>query len=160
LNDVYGHLRSKFNNRAFTGAAKEPQTSATANYASATSEKKSKKPFKGKGAFTSTPTTINSSFTDECGYCHCADHDRNNCHALKMKLFYELHNSSLNSKKPPPSKGMTSSSGNIATYESGYSTLSLEPILSAMVPDPPSDIWVVDSGCSHHMIPLDAGIYL
>ena len=154
MNDVYGHLRSEFNNRAFTGAAKEPQTPATANYASATSGKKSKKPFKGKGASMSTPTTTNSSSTDGCGYCHHAGHDRDNCHALKMKLFYELHNPPLNSKKPPPSKGMTFSSGNIATYESGYSTLSPEPIPSAMVSDPPSDIWVVDSGCSHHMVPL------
>jgi hypothetical protein len=140
LNDVYGHLRSEFNNRASPGAAKEPQTPATANYASATSGKKSKKPFKGKGASTSTPTTTNSSSTDGCGYCHRAGHDRDNCHALKMKLFYELHNSSLNSKKPPPSKGMTFSFKNIATYESEYCTLSSEFISSAMISNSSFDI--------------------
>src|SRR5271154_2031525 len=154
LNNVYGHLRSEFNNRASPSAAKEPQT-PMANYAS-TSSKKSKQSFKGKGASKPAPTISNSLTPDECGYCHRTGHNRDNCYALKMKQFYELHNPPLASKKSQPSKGMTSPSGNIATYESGYSTLiESEPTPSAMASDSPSEIWIIDSGCSNHMVPLD-----
>jgi hypothetical protein len=161
LNDVYGHLRSEFNNRL--SKAKESTTSApapaSANYASGNSSaKKSKKHNnKGKGS-TPTPSVPSSAPTDECGYCHKTNHTRDDCYAWKMKLFYELHNPPLTSKKPKPSKS-SHPSGNVACYESGYSTavLNIEP--SKMLSDSPSDIWVIDSGASNHMVPLDKSCF-
>src|SRR5204862_7211338 len=43
--------------------------------------------------------------------------------------------------------------------ESGYSTavLNIEP--SKMLSDSPSDIWVIDSGASNNMVPLDKSCF-
>ena len=72
LNDVYGHLRSEFNNRAMPNAKESAipaPTPASANLASSgSSKKKSKKQNnKGKGS-TPTPPVPSSPPTDECSY--------------------------------------------------------------------------------------------
>src|SRR5579859_6935756 len=161
LNDVYGHLRSEFNNRAMPNAKESAiPAPAPANLASnGSSKKKSKKQNnKGKGS-TPTPPVPSSPPTDECGYCHKTGHVRDDCYALKMKVFYELYNPPLVSKKPKPSKP-SHPSGNVACYESGYSTA----IVDIELPEKPSDspstnVWVIDSGASHYMVPLDKSCF-
>jgi Reverse transcriptase (RNA-dependent DNA polymerase)/gag-polypeptide of LTR copia-type/Integrase core domain/GAG-pre-integrase domain len=159
LNDVYGHLRSEFNNRPLPSIKESTPPAASANYASSNSSaKKSKKQNnKGKGS-TPAPPIPSSSQTDECGYCHKTNHTRDDCHALKMKLFYELHNPPLTSKKPKPSKS-SHSSGNVACYESGYSTAVLDMESSKMLSDSSSNIWIIDSGASNYMVPLDRSCF-
>ena len=75
-----------------------------------------------------------------------------------MKLFYELYNPPLTSKKPKPSKS-SHPSGNIASYESGYSSavLDIEP---SNMSNTPSDVWAVDSGASNYMIPLNRPCFI
>src|SRR5208282_6011410 len=91
------------------------------NYASGNSSaKKSKKQNKGKGS-TPAPPVPSSSETDECGYCHKTSHTKEDCYTLKMKVFYEKYYPPLASKKPKPSKP-SHPTGNVAFYESGYST--------------------------------------
>lgn len=74
-----------------------------------------------------------------------------------MKLFYELYNPPLTSKKPKPPKS-SHPTGNIACYESGYSTAVLE-IEPSNVSVPPSNIWIVDSGASNYMVPLNKSCF-
>ena len=162
LNDVYGHLRSESNNRPLPNA-KESTTPApaSANYASGNSSKKKSKKQNNKGKG-STPAPLSpspsSSQTDECGYCHKTNHTRDDCHALKMKLFYELYNPPLTSKKPKPSKSSLPT-GNVACYESGYSTAVLNIESPKVSSDSPSDIWIIDSGASNYMVPLDKSCF-
>ena len=162
MNDVYGHLRSEFNNRPLPNTKESALlTPASANYASGSSSAKKPKKHnnknKGNGS-TPTPPVPSSSQTDECGYCHKTNHTRDDCYALKMKIFYELHNPPLTSKKPKPSK-FSHPSGNIASYESGYSTAFLDFEPTKMSSDSPSDIWVIDSGASNYMVPLDRSCF-
>ena len=77
------------------------------------------------------------------------------CYALKMKVFYEKYHPPLASKKPKPSKP-SHPTGNVACYESGYSTAVLDtPTMS----DPPPNIWVIDSGASNYMVPLNRSCF-
>ena len=95
LNDVYGHLRSEYNNRPLPIIKESAPPAASANYASGNSSaKKSKKQNKGKGS-TPAPPVPSSSETDECGYCHKTNHTKDDCYALKMKVFYEIYNPPL-----------------------------------------------------------------
>ena len=75
-----------------------------------------------------------------------------------MKLFYELYNPPLALKKPKPPKP-SHPTGNVACYESGYSTAVLDIEPSKMLSDSPSDIWVIDSGASNYMVPLDKSCF-
>src|SRR5947207_1342859 len=157
LNDVYEHLRSEFNNHPLSSIKKSTPPAASANYASSNSSaKKSKKQNKGKGS-TPAPLVHSSSETDECGYCHKANHTKDDCYALKMKVFYEKHHPPLASKKPKPSKP-SHPTGNVARYESGYSAavLYVEP---STMSDPPSNIWVIDSEVFNYMVPLNKSCF-
>jgi hypothetical protein len=161
LNDVYGHLCSESNNRPLPNA-KESTTPApaSASYASSnSSKKKSKKQNKqGKGS-TPTPPVPSSCQTDECGYSYKTNHTRDDCHALKMKLFYELYNPPLTSKKPKPSKS-SHPTGNVACYESGYSTAVLDiESLNMPLDSPSTNIWIIDSGASNFIVPLDRSYF-
>ena len=74
-----------------------------------------------------------------------------------MKVFYEKYHPPLASKKPKPSKP-SHPTGNVACYESGYSTAILvldTPTMS----DPPPNIWVIDSGASNYMVPLNKSCF-
>ena len=160
LNDVYGHLRSEFNNCPLPNAKESsiPAT-ASANYASSNSSTKKSKKQNNKGKDSSPTSPIPSSLQiDECGYCHKTNKSRDDCYTLTMKLFYELHNPPLISKKPKPSK-FSHSSGNVVCYESGYSTAVLDIESSKMLSDSLSNIWIVDSGASNYMIPLDKSCF-
>ena len=75
-----------------------------------------------------------------------------------MKLFYELYHPPLASKKPRPPKP-SHPTGNVAWYESGYSTALLDIEQSKMLSDSPSNIWVIDSGASNHMVPLNKSCF-
>ena len=76
-----------------------------------------------------------------------------------MKIFYELYNPPLTSKKPKPSKS-SHPSGNVACYESGYSTAVVDIELPKTPSDSlPTNVWVIDSGASHYMVPLDKSCF-
>jgi hypothetical protein len=158
LNDVYGHLRSEFNKRPLPSIKESaPPAPASANYASGNSSaKKSKKRNKGKGS-TPVPPDPPSSETDGCGYCHKANHTKDDCYALKMKLFYEKYNPPLGSKKPKPSKP-SHPTRNVALYKSGYSTAVIN-IDTPTTSVPPPNIWVIDSGASNYMVPLNKSCF-
>jgi hypothetical protein len=70
-----------------------------------------------------------------------------------MKLFYEKYNPPLDSKKPKPSKP-SHPTGNVALYESGYSTAVIN-IDTPTTSVPPPNIWMIDSGASNYMVPLN-----
>src|SRR5271167_1841334 len=161
LNDVYGHLRSEFNNHPLPSTKESAiPAPASANYASSNSSaKKSKKQNKGKGSTPAPPVppVPSSSQTDGCGYCHKTSHTRDDCYALKMKLFYELYHPPL-SKKPKPSRP-SHPTGNVALYESGYSTVDLDIIEPPTMSDPLTNIWVIYSGASNYMVPLNKSCF-
>src|SRR5436305_2959187 len=163
LNDVFGHLRSEYNNRTTNSNSNDAATppTSTANFASNTPSKNKKKNAKnGKGADKpSASSTTTSTPGVGCDYCHKTNHPIEDCHALKYKKFYELHNPPLYSKKnskrinsTPPAVGTSPAVGTVATYESGYS--SVEPSASAMLSSSSPDIWVIDSGASDYMVPF------
>ena len=168
LNDVYGHLRSEFNNRQsnYGNSMKESGTPA-GNLASTNSSKKSKskKKDKGKGVVQSNFQNNPSSSDDkQCTYCRRTGHIKDNCYHLKMKEFYELHNPPLINKKGGPSGNMNNAqsskpAGHIAMYESSYSVNESSNATAFMVSEA-TDIWVADSGCSHHMVPLDPSCFI
>src|SRR6266496_4916099 len=155
LNDIYGHLWSEFNNHPLPSIKESAPPAASANYASSNSSaKKSKKQNKGKGS-TPAPPVHSLSEIDECDYCHKTSHIKDDCYVLKMKVFYEKYHPPLALKKPKPSKS-SHPTGNIACYESGYSIVVLDtPIMS----NPPPNIWVIDSGASNYMIPLNKSCF-
>src|SRR5438046_6500212 len=75
LNDVYGHLRSEFNNHPLPSIKESAPPAASASYASSNSSAKKSKKQKnqGKGS-TPAPLIPSSSETDGCGYCHKTSH--------------------------------------------------------------------------------------
>ena len=161
LFDVYDSLHSEFNNRTSPSpvtATSRDSANPSANFASsntASGLKKNKKgnnKNKGKGAPTSMPAaSITSESTDGCSYCHRMNHTAENCYALKMKEFYEQHNPPLGKKKFSKS----GPSGNVATYESGSAILDPNSLTSGSE----SDVWVIDSGATHCMVPLDRSCF-
>lgn len=161
LNDVYGSLRSEFSNRSISsvGSTSKDSSNPAANFASSSTsgkKNKGKKDSKGKGvapapnASTSDSTgNSKSSLNDVCGFCNKPNHTKENCYSLKWKQFYELHN------PPLGRKSKSAPSGNVATYESGSAILNNTPS------SPPSnhDLWVIDSGATHYMVPLDRSCF-
>src|SRR5947207_10717770 len=157
LNDVYGHLRSEFNNRPLPSIKESAPPAASASYASSNSSAKKSKKQKnqGKGS-TPVPPVPSSSETDGCGYCHKTSHTKEDCYALKMKVFYEKYHPPLASKKLKPSK-LSHPTGNVAFYESGYSTAILD---TPTMLDLPLNIWVINSGASNYMVPLNKSCFM
>ena len=163
LNDVFGHLRSEYNNRTTTTTTTRSNDAAmpptSANLASNNpSKKKNAKNGKGTGKPPAPSSVVTPTPGSGCDYCHKTNHTVENCYALKYKEFYERHNPPLYSKKNSKRNGTPPSVGTIATYESGYASakrpaLTKSPA-SAMLASSSNDIWIIDSGASDYMVPF------
>jgi hypothetical protein len=143
LNDVFGYLRSEYNNRRTINSndAAIPPTS-TANFASNNPSKNHKKNAKnGKDTGKPpAPSVVMPTPGSGCDYCHKTNHTVENCHAFKYKQFYEQQNPALYSKKSK-GNGKSPAVGTIATYESGYSSVGSN---FAMHSSLFNDIWIIE----------------
>src|SRR5947207_6842046 len=102
---------------------------------------------------------IHSSFeTNKYDYYHKANHIKDDCYILKMKIFYEKYHSSLALKKLKSLK-LFHLIRNVACYESDYSIVVLY-IESFIMSNLSLNILVIDFEVFNYMISLNKSCFM